>query len=783
MAINLNGWLKKSEKGLETFIEAARQRIGLSRRSRVRAHHLASTAWTGLEPLEGRVLLSTVAWDGGAGDGQWTSVANWAGNQLPGPEDDVVINVAGDITVTYSGETTIIRSLVAHDALVINSGSIIVTDLAPSMNTNPVPAWFTKGLTLSGGDLIADMPDLDVDIRVSGTGGANRTPLTVNSGMLIGTAAVENAALTIADGYTDSIDVVARGSDSTFDGSISSGQTLTLQGTADNFFGPSVLKWQSGLVNDGRIVLDSLTTDSVANLNFLSGTLINQPSGVIEVLPGPSGTSGGISGAGGRAVLGSGVFINQGTVNVDDDTFLIISGVNGPPTWDPITYRADGGTIVGMGLLSHANLEFASDTSSGSQIRLVGFDNRLTDNHIPANTTVIVQGTDSAEGSDVPPDAFGHSELTLTQDTINDGRIVLTAADIDPTSTTGIATANVDFEGHQLTNRGIIDVQAGSAQGRSFKDGPFDNQGTLMIETEFDIFFDVDSPVAATDVDHANSGRIIIDNTRVTFRGRSLTNEPTGVIEATGQLELLQEESSITNQGRLVVGPGIGQLVLNAPELIQTATGSFDVEVGGPQEAGIGFDQLTMTGAVTMDGHVDVALVNGYQPALRQVLPVLVTETIDGEIGSSGDVYTITGDLAIVPAIRRDPTPGDPDRIEIVTTRPGDANLDFRVDAGDLNALALNWQSVTNEWSDADFNHDGLVNAADLNLLALNWQLNATATTSSTASSTVSSTKSSKESYTTNENSKRRSRQGRLKLKRQTASPSATMAREMRYRR
>lgn len=51
----------------------------------------------------------------------------------------------------------------------------------------------------------------------------------------------------------------------------------------------------------------------------------------------------------------------------------------------------------------------------------------------------------------------------------------------------------------------------------------------------------------------------------------------------------------------------------------------------------------------------------------------------------------------------------------------GDANLDGVVNATDLNAVALNWQSDKAKWSQGNFTGKG-VNAADLNALALNWQ-------------------------------------------------------------
>ncbi len=51
----------------------------------------------------------------------------------------------------------------------------------------------------------------------------------------------------------------------------------------------------------------------------------------------------------------------------------------------------------------------------------------------------------------------------------------------------------------------------------------------------------------------------------------------------------------------------------------------------------------------------------------------------------------------------------------------GDTNLDGRVDARDLNALALNWQANTAQWSNGNFVVDSRIDSSDLNALATNW--------------------------------------------------------------
>jgi hypothetical protein len=53
----------------------------------------------------------------------------------------------------------------------------------------------------------------------------------------------------------------------------------------------------------------------------------------------------------------------------------------------------------------------------------------------------------------------------------------------------------------------------------------------------------------------------------------------------------------------------------------------------------------------------------------------------------------------------------------------GDADLNGRVDAPDLNALALRWLDVgVSSWANGDFDGNGGVNAADLNQIGLHWQ-------------------------------------------------------------
>ncbi len=85
-------------------------------------------------------------------------------------------------------------------------------------------------------------------------------------------------------------------------------------------------------------------------------------------------------------------------------------------------------------------------------------------------------------------------------------------------------------------------------------------------------------------------------------------------------------------------------------------------------------------------------------------------------LGSDDPLYDLNGD-------------GDADNADVdflvetsINTFYGDANVDGRVDAADLNAVGLNWRDDISGWANGDFNGDNTVDAADLNVLGLNWQ-------------------------------------------------------------
>lgn len=142
-----------------------------------------------LESLEQRVVLSTVIWDGGGGDSNWNNPRNWDNDLLPGPDDDVYIDISavGPSTVTLSSGTVAIKSLQSGKSLAISGGTFSVSTTADINND----------LTLSNGAL-------------TGSGIVTVSGMTTWTGGMMSGSGVTNALGGMAIGSSGGHDVYLR---------------------------------------------------------------------------------------------------------------------------------------------------------------------------------------------------------------------------------------------------------------------------------------------------------------------------------------------------------------------------------------------------------------------------------------------------------------------------------------------------------------------------------------------------------------------------------------------
>ena len=89
------------------------------------------------------VTIATTKWISPSG-GDWSNPSNWFNHVVPGPTDDVLIDVPGStVTITHSGGNDAVHSLNSSEALVLSGGTLTVTTNLDLAST----------LTLSGGTL------------------------------------------------------------------------------------------------------------------------------------------------------------------------------------------------------------------------------------------------------------------------------------------------------------------------------------------------------------------------------------------------------------------------------------------------------------------------------------------------------------------------------------------------------------------------------------------------------------------------------------------------------
>ena len=125
-----------------------------------------------IEVLEDRRLLTTAINWISATSGSWDDASNWSPKTVPGPGDDVVINVPG-VTVTISSNVESVNSITADDPLDISGGGLTVA----------ANSTISDGLDMTGGSLTAS--GSAVSFTVSGTTTVSGASLEAEAGATI----------------------------------------------------------------------------------------------------------------------------------------------------------------------------------------------------------------------------------------------------------------------------------------------------------------------------------------------------------------------------------------------------------------------------------------------------------------------------------------------------------------------------------------------------------------------------------------------------------------------
>ncbi|MEX2308955.1 MAG: autotransporter-associated beta strand repeat-containing protein [Pirellulales bacterium] len=109
-----------------------------------------------------------------------------------------------------------------------------------------------------------------------------------------------------------------------------------------------------------------------------------------------------------------------------------------------------------------------------------------------------------------------------------------------------------------------------------------------------------------------NEGRLLVNNTTGSGVGTGDVTVNAGTFGGSGFIGTPGDTSNVTvnNNARLAPGNSPGELTVFGDVTFSAATTFFDVEL-----ASIGFDTLTVNGAASLNGTLNVSLLDGYTPA------------------------------------------------------------------------------------------------------------------------------------------------------------------------
>ena len=568
--------------------------------------------------------VTDVTWINAAG-GNWNVAANWQDgtgvNRVPTTGDNVFITLAGTYTVALDVNASI-NSLTLGGA----SGAQTL-----SINAN--------SLTLAAASTVG----------ANGILNLGDTSSTINGA---GTLAV-NGALNWSGGSINLSGAV----------NIANGATLNISGTN--------VKGLNGTLNNAG----TLTWTGAGNINFDSGTLTNQTGGLFDIQTDATfadtdgtGTAAFFNNAGTlRKSAGAGTttfnairLTNTNLIEIQTGT-LLVNGVNGTPfnngnitvsTNAALTLNFDGsstGDFVLAGTLNFTGgahlLDDGADITGSGLLNIVGG----TVNAGDAGADVIdianlslstgnIGGAGILNVSQTFNWSGGNINLSGAVNIANGATLNISGANAkglngtlnNAGTLTWTGAGNINFDSGTLTNQtgGLFDIQTDATFADTDGTGTaafFNNAGTLRKSagagtTTFDT------------VVLSNSNLVEIQTGTLSKTGSSGTENYTqtagttllngGNLSVAGTFNLQGGElrgagtitGNVNNTGG-TVRPGLSPGCLNINgNYTQGASGVLDIEIGGTTVC-TQFDRLAVSGTATLNGTLNVTLINGFTPS------------------------------------------------------------------------------------------------------------------------------------------------------------------------
>jgi hypothetical protein len=649
----------------------------------------------------------------------WENPNNWDPAGEPMASDGIFVNNGGFVLTPADDLASAGRLYISHGSVVQVSAGGLDVQVETVLASNPLAP---SRLTVSGtgtSQTIFRPAYLSVEDSTVFTVQNARTLIEINLALHEG-GRVEGNGLVQFGSFGGGLSALGRIRTSAGD--------LTLQGLNN---ATAAFAFSSELHADGG----DLTIDADIDGDFQGHIIIDEDrtvqltdsvwvnDGTIEF----NGDGGVASYAGGRIAHARALRVNSGTASIDarlraqegsqvfvePNAVLLVSEPMAGADSAGGHFSLSGGQIIAPELLL---------TSTG---KIIGHGS-LTVNRLTNFGSISVSGGDLVIDA-VDPPALGDA-VALGGDLIVadlGGPANLASAD----SITVVAGREVRIHGGglQVQSSGSINLLGGRvAADRLVSRGTVRSSASgsqLVGDTQFPL-----GTILLDDADLELLGSASISNA-VTIAGQDLGGTlivgPGCVVETGTNVSFgvgsagMDAPVGLTNRGTVrPAGAAATGVIHVSGEYFQPSEGTLGIDLGGilPSQ----YDRLTFESSAAVGGTLDLALINGYDPAYG--LSHTILETVDGDAiflhfdEVVGIEVSATKSLAVTYS---------PTAVLVTAALPGDANLDGTVNLQDFNALASNFGDGAAVWVEADFTGDGTVNLQDFNRLAANFGMSA----------------------------------------------------------
>lgn len=384
-------------------------------------------------------------------------------------------------------------------------------------------------------------------------------------------------------------------------GNVAAGQSLKIEPIQS---WDAVLTWSSGFENSGTITMEALANAHIGRLSA-TAPIINHASGNLYVNAGGS--------AGPRYLDVD--LTNHGTVRINLTTYPFAVH----------TYTNHGTFEIASQQYFHLNTAGCSFVQTGGVLRTVGYyyqqDGTFTLNGgfvdgtaILFRSTLNLVGSGAADfllnaGSTLNGNIAAGQYVTLQSlqgwdATLTWAGGLQNAGSLRVEGATNSYAARLRAPSGTVTNAagGNLSIAAGLSGGPRNVELDLINEGNVDIETS--VTFD------KSDGTFVNQGTLTLRDGTYYATSGSFTNTATGVVRGEGTFN--RSAITFTNDGSFAPGTSPGTLAVIG-NYGQAATSHLEIEIGG-RIAGVTYDRLNVSGTATMNGDLDVELINGFVP-------------------------------------------------------------------------------------------------------------------------------------------------------------------------